>query len=549
MANIRSEFDDHRLEALPRSKYASHNSDRPDRPSTCFEGTRTSIINTIFHWVYDLDQASDQIFFLSGIARVGKTTIARTVAEKAHCDGLLGGDFFFSRQGEADLRDASKVFPTLAFQLAHFDPEFGKGIAEALAKDPQIPFENLKRQFYHLIINPLSTIRREAKRTVLLVFDAFDECETQGAKEILQLLITAIPVLPFFLKIFLTGRPEHHILSILSRPAKGLSTTALHDIEPLLVKDDIGRYLRAKLAGLPEELGLPLPDGWASQHEIELLIEKSGGLFIYTVTCIRFLSDPVVLNPRVQLDVLMAILQSNSPAPDDTDPFRDLDILYTELLRHALSSTNTGFILRTLQAVLGTIAILRDPLPQPAIEELASLGPGHASSALRLFQSVILPAAPPDHCPRIYHPSFPDFIQDPRRCKEERFCIDTASHEARLAIACFKCIGSTLHKNMIQDLGDADNTQDVEDLEKKKASAYPPAVRYACRHWASHLSKAARDNRGVIEALEKFVLHSLLFWIEAMSWLGEARAAIRCVQIVKSWVVRSLRCTLPLSID
>lgn len=544
-AKIHSEFHDQRLETLPRSKYASHTSERPDRPSTCFEGTRTAVIDMIFNWIYDPDPVSDQIFFLNGIAGVGKTTIARTVAVRARRDGLLGGDFFFSRQGEADLRDASKVFPTLAYQLAHFDPAFGQSIVDALEKDPQAPFGGLKQQLDQLIINPLSKIQRDDKRTVVLVFDAFDECEPRGAKDILQLLLAAIPALPFFLKVFLTGRPEQHILSVLAKPTKGLATSALHDVEPLLVRNDIRLYVYAKLAELPGELGLDLAEGWAAEHEIELLIEKSGGLFIYTVTCLRFLSDLLVLNPRAQLDILMSIFQSNSPVPADTDPFRDLDFLYIQLLRTALSSTNTGYVLRTLQAVLGTIVVLRDPLPQRALEELASLQSGQATAPLRMLQSVILPAAPPDHCPRIYHPSFPDFVQDPNRCTEERFLVDRTAHEERLALACLKFIGSTLRKDMISDSTNATRNRDVEDLEAKVQAAYPPVIKYACRHWASHLQNSSYDNRSIAAALETFALRYLLLWIEAMSWLGETRSALKCLEIVKAWTVRITSPYLP----
>lgn len=526
------------LSSLPRAQYASHNSARSDKTSSCFEGTRTEIVDTIFEWILDPDPSSDQIFFLSGIAGVGKTTVARTVAEKARRDGLLGGDFFFTQQGEADLHDSRKVFPTLAYQLAQFDPEFGQLITEALENDPQAPFDGLQQQLNRLIINPLSNVKRDPKRTVVIVFDAFDECEAHGAHDILELLVASIPTLPFFLKVFLTGRPEDHIVSVLTQPTEGLATAALHDIAPLIVKDDIRRYLRAQLAELPGKLRLKLPADWAAEHEIELLIEKSDGLFIYAVTAIRFLSDPIVADPRVQLDILMSVLQLNTPGPDGTQPFRDLDALYLQLLLGALHSTNTPHVLRVLQLVLGTIVILRDPLPQAALEELASLRLGGATPTLRLLQSVIIPASLMDDCPRIYHTSFSDFVQDPIRCADQRFYIDTPLHEARMALTCLKLINSTLHPGMITDMGDAINNCDVEDLESKVASAYSSAIQYAARHWTSHLANVSHDDRDVIAALETFALRSLLPWLEEMSWLGETRASLLCIEAGKKWAVR-----------
>lgn len=537
---IEAVLNDHRLQSLPRSKYASHNSERPDKPPTCFEGTRANIIEDVFDWIYD--PTTDQIFFLNGIAGVGKTTIASTVAEKAHLEGLLGADFFFSRQGEADLRDPAKVFPTIAYQLALFDPEFGQKIIASLEKHPKAPYEGLKQQLDHLIIKPLSGIKRESKQTVVIVFDAFDECEPRGAKEILQLFLDAIPRLPFFLKIFLTGRPEDHILSVLNPEIKvsGLATAALHDIEMLIVKDDIRRYLRAKLAELPDLLRLKLTPDWAAEHEIELLIEKSDGLFIYAVTVIRFLSDRFVLDPRIQLDLLMSILQSNAPGAEEAQPFRDLDALYMQLLRGALSSTNTSHVLKVLKAVLGTMVLLRDPLPQDALESLASLRPGQAESPLRLLQSVILPASPPDNCPRIYHPSFPDFIQDPNRCTEVGFWINTPLHEARLALTCLTLINTSLRKGMIIYSESVVYNTDVENLEDQISSAYPPALQYACRYWTSHLVKVKDGSSEVVAALETFTLRLLLLWLEAMSWLKETRLALSCIEASKAWAVSSI---------
>jgi hypothetical protein len=68
-------------------------------------------------WVGGRQGKTWPIYWLSGLAGIGKSTIAKTVADRAEGRGMLGASFFFSR-GDEPLRNPQLVFPTLAFQLA-----------------------------------------------------------------------------------------------------------------------------------------------------------------------------------------------------------------------------------------------------------------------------------------------------------------------------------------------------------------------------------------------------------------------------------------------
>ena len=63
------------------------------RPSY-FEGTRVELIERIMSW---LDNGSQSIYVLQGVAGIGKSTVSKSVAERAAAIGALGGSFFFSR--------------------------------------------------------------------------------------------------------------------------------------------------------------------------------------------------------------------------------------------------------------------------------------------------------------------------------------------------------------------------------------------------------------------------------------------------------------------
>lgn len=456
------------LESLPRAKYASFDCERPDKPSTCFEGTRTAILKLITDWITNPDPTAERFFWLNGIAGIGKTTVACTIAGLMQNLGLLGGQFCFSRRGEAELRSPALVFPTIAYQLARFDAEFGRRITAALEADPEAPYSSLKQQLDRLIINPLESLDRDPERVVVLIFDAFDECESRGAKEILQLLVAAIPSLPFFLKIFVTSRPEHHIRSVLI-PSNNLRITALHDIETSVVKNDILLYLRDRLQKLGEDRGLS--SDWILESEIQLLAEKAGNLFIHAATCLRFLS--IGLNPRRQLRTLLDIVSSSRRTDGAAQPFIDLDTIYEQILLNLIPKENSEEVAELLRLVLGSIILLQDPLPVEALERLIGVVTDDVSSTLLNLHSVVLTPAPPDDCPRVYHPSFPDFLQDRTRCSDNRLWIATEEHESRMALSCLKLLNAKLHEGMLGNLDSTLLNSEVPDLATKVKAAFP----------------------------------------------------------------------------
>ena len=119
---------------LPRAMQAGYNSGRAGGPLSCFAGTRVAVLETVKAWLVDSNESQPRVFWLNGLAGIGKSTIAKTIAEYAYDCGILGGSFFFS-QDDQQLRDSSLVFPTLAFQLAQSTDIFKSSIGEALQKD------------------------------------------------------------------------------------------------------------------------------------------------------------------------------------------------------------------------------------------------------------------------------------------------------------------------------------------------------------------------------------------------------------------------------
>jgi hypothetical protein len=308
----------------------------------------------------------------------------------------------------------------------------------------------------------------------------------------------------------------------------------LHDIEASVIEDDIQRYLRAKLAEISRRFDITHLI-WPSDEDVHALIRKAGKLFVYAATSVRFIGDGSVSDPRAQLDAILGLQE----APGAT-PFAFLDNLYLQLLHTALPKSNPGPFLERFQAVVGSIILLRDPLPLDALARFVKYDNSRVSAVLTKLHSVIIPPLRNNEAPRIYHPSFPDFLTNPSRCSDRRFTITVPTRERRLAFRCFELMSKSLRRDLA-GIGDASLlNSEVEDFARKVQDAVPSELQYACRYWASHLSCVEHGDKAVMWALRNFSMQSLLWWFEAMSLIGSTRIASGLIQEAHRWAVCAL---------
>jgi Mrp family chromosome partitioning ATPase len=124
------------------------------------------------------DSQGKCIFWLSGMAGTGKSTISRTVAQCFAEDGQLGASFFFKR-GERERGNASRFFTTIATQTCAQGACDGTVRQKAIDADPELSGQLVKEQFEKLIFQPLSDIRHIYAQVskLVIVIDALDECE------------------------------------------------------------------------------------------------------------------------------------------------------------------------------------------------------------------------------------------------------------------------------------------------------------------------------------------------------------------------------------
>lgn len=469
---------------------------------------------------------------LHGIAGIGKSTIAQTVAERAAELGCLGASFFFSRN-EEQRKSAKLFFSTLAFQLARCDQYFATKIGTALEHAPDAASKQLSVQLKELIISPLSEGRDSNSRTVLVVIDALDECEPDDGSTILRLLAQEIPYLAAF-KVFITTRPEHHVRSILHGTKH--ESFHLHEIEDSIVESDVRLYLSHRLSKDMVQEALPdlEPPPWVPQPtELDALVRASGKLFIVASTAVLFILDDRRSNPRSQILKLLQGVAKDYPGEKRVQA---LDDIYVQILRTAIPDGSDEDMIERFQNVVGTIVLLQNPLPPKALGSLLGMEVNDINGTLNHLHSIFAPSSK-DRSPQIYHKSLPDFITDPDRCGgDKRFLIVPTEHHSRLAARSFCIMDHDLREN-ICDLGFPDRYLDNDKVRHLVDGKISPELSYACLYWADHLSNAGVDCDELLPLVEHFMFSHLLHWLEVLSLIGRLDVAYPALEHARQFVV------------
>jgi hypothetical protein len=195
------------LDRLPYAVEAPFNAFAKQHSPYCLPNTRIDLLELIYNWADGQDERC--IFWLSGLAGTGKSTIARTVARNHFEKKRLGASFFFSRGG-GDVGHAGKFCTTVTVQLAKCIPTLRRHICDGIAEHGDIASLSLHDQWRQLVLSPLSKLSKDSYPfSYIIVIDALDECDdSSNIRVLLYLLAEARSLERVRLRIFLTSRPE-----------------------------------------------------------------------------------------------------------------------------------------------------------------------------------------------------------------------------------------------------------------------------------------------------------------------------------------------------
>jgi hypothetical protein len=261
-----------------------------------------------------------------------------------------------------------------------------------------------------------------------------------------------------------------------------------------------------------------------------ILTKKSSGLFIFASTLARFIeSEHHEPNERLQL----VVSEASSTMHEGR---AGVDSLYSQILLHVFSDIRELAVFVNVRRVLGAIVLAFNPLSRKALSTILGLSISLISTTLRHLHSVILVPTDDSKEIRIFHKSFPDFLQDDGRCTDPRFHISPAIYHGDMVLNCLDLVKG-LRKNPCS-LPPFTMNQDVLDLPELLENGLGSAVRYACSYWARHLAffptSADYVRQVVVSATE--VLKSAPPWIEVMSLENRLEEVIHSMYGLLAWL-------------
>ncbi|KAK6987479.1 NACHT domain-containing protein [Favolaschia claudopus] len=374
--------------------------------------TRMKILNRLNQW--SQEDSNSQIMWMYGPAGTGKSAIAQSFCDELQSQNRLAGSFFFKR-GHLSREDSTKLWPTIAYQLALISQSFKNTLAMRLTADPALVDKSLSIQLQKLVIEPYNA----SGDSLIIVIDGLDECEDERhQQELLRSIARSLPSQPL-LRILIASRPEAHIKDVFDDPAlqlcKRLGVSGSFGDVSVYLKDKFKRIseTHAAMAGISSP--------WPSDEQIQYVLHKSSGHFIYAATVIRFVEDQD-FDPIKRLELVTEI-QSRQQDDEDPSPYAVLDRLYHHILTMVPYRSQLS---RVLAVVLAGFTY---PLRVDDIGQLLGLKPTEVLLTLRRLHSLIdikyYGASPRQLRPEIhvymYHASFPDFLRDSTRSRNFHF--------------------------------------------------------------------------------------------------------------------------------
>ncbi|KAF5317671.1 hypothetical protein D9619_012514 [Psilocybe cf. subviscida] len=405
----------------------------------CHPGTREEVVTIVERWMDDPDGLS-RIMWLNGPAGAGKTAIMRTIADRSKDRGAHTANFFFSRE-DTTRNHVQPVVVTLLYQISQLFPSAHDAVATVPYSDPLILEASIRQQFNQLL-HPLFDVIQKSSSTgtrIVLIIDAFDECDIDAEHNQAQLLYALDRLVTqenSSVLVLVSSRLEAHIQMAFHRLSSRVQSISLDgQYSP---DKDIRRFVTAEFRKIKSSHPSAhlLTHDWPAISDIESIVTRSAGQFLYAATVMRFLANSSIV-PSHSLGEILAI----SPLTPNS-PFAHLDALYVHILSMMGDHEATRDILSAWEFHERHFNYAEKYTATTIQRFLRHYNPGYTDEFFESWLSDL--AAIVQDCNGklvFYHASLSEFLRDKSRSNE--FYIDLDAFCAKVFPAMWrKCVGS-----------------------------------------------------------------------------------------------------------
>ncbi|CAE6535215.1 unnamed protein product, partial [Rhizoctonia solani] len=298
-----------------------------------------------------------------------------------------------------------------------------------------------------------------------------------------------------------------------------------HELDSGEVRTDIKTYLKAELAPINP-----------SESVIDKLVERSGVLFIYAATVVRYVGWDNFQRSDRRLQTVLDTFNQQS-----TVQTSEIDQLYHTILDAAVNDKWLEQVERDdIKLILNTVVCAKTPLTVKALQGLLKLDDvKRVETALRPLRSVLHVMGVVSTVTTL-HASFPDYLTNHARSGSSNWYCDAAAHHFLLAQRCFECIRDARPQfNICQLESSYLDDDEVVDLDARVHKCIPFELRYASAYWPAHLTGADSSAASeLLTMLEQFLKKNVLLWLEIMNLMKVISTAPDELTTVNQWATR-----------
>jgi hypothetical protein len=294
----------------------------------------------------------------------------------------------------------------------------------------------------------------------------------------------------------------------------------LHEVPKITIEHDIYLFLEHELREIQKQRSLS--PNWPRRDQIQALVELAVPLFIFAATACRYIADRRD-NPTKRLEIVLQYQSASHVS--------QLDRTYLPILSQLFDDEDeAGKQRRTseFRDIVGSIVVLKSPLSISSLACLLQISKEDIKCRLDSLHSVLSIPDSENLPVRLLHLSFRDFLIDSQKKGKSPFWVDERKIHERLASKCLELLSSPegLRQNMckLPNLGTLKSGID----EQKRAICSSPELQYACCYWVHHLEQSDHHIHDG-DPIHLFLQEYFLYWLEAMSLIGEA---YKCIHII-----------------